>query len=204
MTKRKREKRNNLRKYKAAIVFNTYGNAALADQARSWSFDRIKSELGIPIEEKRIYRVPAREIHKASTRATYYDNFVHHRINGYEPSQAFELRKKKNLPTIVNGKPIIGDEPDWMQLWRRQSRLSTWRKFSSEKGPDFPPWMMTMIRGFNREAGFHGKQITDARYGYAILFQMYVEGWSEEAAKAHFRPMDDPTIYRVMGSRNLM
>jgi hypothetical protein len=209
VTAKEREKRNNLRRYKAAIVFNIYGNAVLADAARSWSLDRIKTELGIAIDLKRLYRVPARQQTESLTtkRKTYYQNFLFHRIQGAPSEKAFANRTKKRMPVYIDGKgmDVIGDEPDWMQLWRRQSRLTKWRRWSSKNDPqEFPPYVRNFIRMFNREAGL--KQYRDEkghwqepRYGYAIVFEMMVEGWSEEAAKAHFKPMDDPTIYRVMG-----
>jgi len=184
-TPAQKEKENNLRRYKSAVVYNVYGRSDVADMAKSWSFEKIQEILGVKIEPKKLYRVPERQRDKAPQRAVYYDNYTRHRIAGYEPAKAFEERKAKQLPGVFAGPRGGTVDEEWKITWKKHSRMTEWRKYSSDKGPEFPDWMMVLVRQYNREAGFKGKKISEGRYGYAIMFKLYVEGWSEEAAKAH-------------------
>lgn len=163
------------------MIYNTFGNSALADAAKSWGFEKIETELGITIEPKKTYRPPVRQKSAATTRRGYYDNFIAHRVGGYDAAAAFDNRKKKELPAKMGAPSTMPD--DWAQQWRRHSRRTDWRLWSGDAKP-FPGWIKSLAISFNRQAGLPQK----ASLGFTLVYYMYVEGWSEEQAKNYAKP----------------
>jgi hypothetical protein len=194
MTKKIRTKQNNLRRYKSAIVYNAFGRSDLADMVKSWSFERIESSLGVYIEAKELYRVPKRERAKAATRASYYENFITHNVAGHSVSEAFKNRKSKSLPSKFGGGGVL-DDSGFESLWGRMSRLTEWKKWSG-KEKDMPRWLDAHAQLLNRIE----QTAKDSRYGYGVMYYVYVEGWSEDAATSYLTPdKSSPLEYKING-----
>lgn len=196
MTKKDVAQRNNLRRYKSAVVYNTFGRSDLADMAKSWSFERIEATLGIKISPKTLYRVPAREKQKAATRATYYDNYIQNNVAGYTVAESFKNRTKKTMPPRFGAGDQMADT-GFELSWKRSSRLTDWRKWSA-KDKEFPSWIKHHAVLLNREAGMPA----ESRFGFGVMYYDYVEGWSEDAALAYVKPdKASPLEYRIDSKR---
>lgn len=186
MAKRKSRSQadKNLRKYKYAIVYNTYGNDAIATRARDWSFATIYDRLGISIEPKKVYRAPQIRKTKTNRRTTYHDNFLKHRANGWPVDQAFQLRTTKSLPRLSAGYGVE-TPPQWYDQWAFKNRKGDWSQWSSSESFNrFPGWIVEWAISLNQKNGMKA----NARFGFAVMKFVYVDRWLLEEALDYVVP----------------
>jgi len=180
---RNKEKKNNLRKYKYALVYNIYQRDDVAKASRSWSFETIQDRLGIPIPSVTRYRVPEIKHVASKKRKQDYINYLEHRSKGYVKEYAFKERRKKWLPFIVDIKEPVSK--GLLSKWKEDARVRDWKIWSSSKQyEEFPAWIREYARHYNHQEKIKAM----GSYGYALMYYRYVRGWDEESAFDYVKP----------------
>lgn len=189
-TKRQKAKYNNLKQYKYALVFNTFGRSDVARMARSWSWETIYDRLAIAPPSRELYRVPKLQQDKAQTRQNYYRNFLEHQAYGWEKEDAFADRKRKRFENRLKSQKKPDDSIIRRFLYR--NRADDWKDWSSSKSYiRFPGYIKQLAYEYNHDAGLP----RNSRFGFAGMYYRYVEEWSEEETFGFISPQDSPIGY---------
>jgi len=157
---------------------------------------RVASDLTYKDIEKLYGFKPTPIKRPATLKQKSYLNFLQHMANGHKIDNAFKNRFKRSIPPVIAVKPT-GMPDDLFEKWDLGNRDHDWRVWSSSKNSiDFPGWIKEKVYQLNRQNGMDA----DARFGYAVLNFMYVQGWDEESALDYIIPDPDSEFeYRYTG-----
>jgi len=112
---------------------------------------------------------------------------LEHRSKGYTKEFAYQKRRKKWLPFVIDEGAGIRDG-GILGKWKEDARVRDWKVWSSSKQfEQFPKWIVEYARHYNHDEHIGAK----GSYGYAIMYFRYVHGWDEESALDYVKP--DPS-----------
>ncbi len=195
--KSRSQKQSDERAKRRAIIYNTWGDKKLANEAKSWSKARIYFELGINVDNYK--RKP-----KERTLSEKGKNSLKRRLDTYQYSITYQFKNygnydietvrkyalmgynKKRTVRLIDAKvqanmPFDNLRKDIPKKVQKRDRTTLWGEWA--KNDNFYPMELTQwARYLNKKHGFP----KDAEYGWAVVYYAYTnfehpEGKWEEA-----------------------
>lgn len=189
------------RRYRA-IVQRTY-DPELARRAKHWSDRRILLELGIRVpkqmpKKRPIPRASTRERRRLKRAAELRrEKFQFALSRGLPTHRALQLRNVSWAEVRRQVRRWPPPPPPPPDDWRR--RYEEWKEWSSPKPgkADFPRWIKKRAEQLNEHQGFD----KNGRWGYHIMYQVYVNRVREREALRRWPPiLNEQDIYeRIAG-----
>jgi len=170
------------------IVRNAYADPAIARKARGWSDERIERELGLKVT-KSIPKLQTYDGPTVQRKREEYKRFEYARSIGVESKKARELRRRKTDRSARKER--------WRDWCREEQRIREKRKefrgyVRTFEDGGFPESIREDAISLNRSTGTKDHNVfdEDARYGWAVRYWAYVNGWSMEYALSRIVPDD--------------
>lgn len=175
-----------------AIVYKQTGDSKLAHKARKWSDERILNELGVKVTKKVTKEAPLtkkerfKKQEKYKTEKGKFDIARHY---GYTSEQALKAKKlaPEDIDFIIQSTTKI--QKAYGEINNRNDRFEQWKIWSKHKLADMPPELINVAYEFNTRKSKNKKAYDpNARYGFMMVYYMYVEGYSINWVNRHIRP----------------
>lgn len=203
---KKETRSQRLQRRRNAIINATY-NAKLADKAKFWSDDTIFNVLGIKVGKKEVRKANLKNTGERLAAQRLYEsdkrNFDTAKKYGYTTEQAYKARKlkDKDIHFIIEATTTI--QKAYGKIDTRQGRLNQWKVWASKNNADMPEDLKTLAFNFNAQTSKNKSPYDpNAKYGFSIVYYMYVEGYSIQWIKRHLKPDQfDGDQYKVMKIR---
>ena len=168
----KKYTRLELLKIRYAVVRNATGDTALARKASQWSNERIEREFGVKVRKTKLR--PIEDTKKAQRQYLNYNRYIE---LGFEPKQARKLKKVRPVldrPVFLNkrvkifGKKEPKDRKEQWKYWVSHF------KDEEKKVNLIPDEIKNLATMINHYALSEYATDDNARYGYAVMYNVYV------------------------------
>jgi len=182
MTRAERYKRN----YR--IIKNTYQDTTLAKSAQTWSDDRLYSELGIKVENKKTPDLKQIQPERKAYYTRKLNKYLYARSVGFDvkESRKFTSYKKQKIESSYTYQDVSNKKRNFKN---RKRRLKLWGEWSDNITGNMPPEIEKQARDRNRATSVGGKRLDDFNsYGYVVAFYQFVQGRTFDEIKEFVNP----------------
>lgn len=200
-------------KIRYRAIRNAFMDRDIAEKYKKRSDERIYKELGIKIPKTLQELKP---LPKTKSSKSYYkrklDKITYSLEIGLKPKRAKKLAKYSKSRIKATRDYV----KEMRQTYSKESRKELWKnwtkegkaKFSSNEGRrvfynNLPPELYKLAQDINRNTqNREGKIDINAKYGFAVVYYMFIEGETEEHIRARYKVDDyDGDRYREIIKR---
>lgn len=168
------------------IVKNEYQDTKLAKRSQTWSDERLRSELGINVDA--VKKEPTLQKINTTRQKSYYAR-KRERLE-YGKSQGLTAEESLSVSNLTEDN--IDREAEYYEVKKRQKttrqkklkklheRMDKWSEWSKA---GMPPFIKRLARRINKGVATpegRAKFDSNAKYGYAYAYYMFVEERDEE------------------------
>ena len=191
---------NDKRKARYRAIRNAYGDPALANKYRSRSDTVIYNDLGIRVPKKmpQLKPMPSEALRKKQARRLERIQYgISIGLSVKEAKQLYDYKEAK----IKSTRRYLDSlrRPNYTSAVERKRRYMLWRNWAINN--TLPPALHRSARNFNRREEHKDKTPlgVKADFGYAMVYYIYVEGYTEAKARRTIAPDDfDDTAIRYL------